>query len=346
MKKLLILFMVAVLSVSGLAGCSQSAGPKAGQMKIVCTTFPQYDWVRQILGDRAKGAELTLLLDNGADLHNYQPTTGDIVKISQCDLFIYVGGESDEWVDDVLRSANNKKMDRVNLLEALGDAAKAEELLDGMEHDHDHEEEHDEDRDHEEEHKEEEHGEEEHHDGEETKYDEHIWLSLKNALKLCGVLTDKICALDEKNAAEYKQNYVDYTELIDMLDSDYQTAVGTAARKSILFCDRFPFFYMTSDYSLTPYAAFSGCSAEVEASFDTVAFLAKKVDELKLPYVLIIDGSDKSLANTVIATTKDKNQQILSLNSMQSITAKDVKEGVSYLSIMKDNLSVLKKALN
>ncbi|MGN1202641.1 MAG: metal ABC transporter substrate-binding protein, partial [Eubacterium sp.] len=293
---------------------------------IVCTIFPQYDWVKQILGDKIDNTDLTLLLDNGVDLHNYQPTVDDIVKISDCDMFIYVGGESDDWVEDVLTNAGNENMTAVNLLDALGSSAKEEEIIEGMQADgHD-----DEDEEHE-------HG---------AEYDEHIWLSLKNAAVLCTYIAQQLANIDPQSSDVYIQNANAYNEKLSLLDNQYQQVIRNAKHNTVLFADRFPFRYLTDDYGLKYYAAFSGCSAETEASFETVSFLADKADELGLNTVLTIEGSDGKIAETVVKNTQAKNQKILSLNSMQSITLDDVETGVEYFSIMQDNLSVLKQALS
>lgn len=336
-----------------LCGCS--AAQKANtsdKMKIVTTIFPEYDWVNNILGDNASNAEVTMLLDNGVDLHSFQPTASDILKVSECDLFIYVGGESDEWVEDVLKEATNKDMIAINLLEVLGDKVVEEEIVDGMQeededHDHEHE---DEDHDHEDEDEHEHEHEDiakehEHHHDDEVEYDEHVWLSLRNAAILVNSISEAIQKIDPANAETYKANAASYIEKLNALDADYQAAVGAASKNTILFGDRFPFRYLVDDYNLEYYAAFVGCSAESEASFETIVFLSGKVDELSLPAVLTIEGKDHSIAQTIVENTETKDQKILTMDSMQSTTSDDVKNGASYLSIMESNLSVLKEAL-
>lgn len=327
MRKIISIVLVVVMMTVTLAGCGQSDVSKNDKLSIVTTIFPEYDWVMNILGDDAENADVTMLLDNGVDLHSYQPTADDFIKISTCDVFIYVGGESDEWVEDALKEATNKDMIVINLLESLGDAVKEEEVVEGMEEeDHEHE---DEDHDHE----------------KGPEYDEHVWLSLKNAAVLCNVIKDALGKVDEDNAEGYASNAAAYIEKLTALDVEYQTAVDTANKKTLLFGDRFPFRYLTDDYGLSYYAAFVGCSAETEASFETVAFLAGKVDELGLSSVLTLEGTDHKIAETVVSTTSAKSARILSMDSMQSTTSADVKNGASYLSIMEQNLEVLKEAL-
>ena len=320
-----------------VCACSASkTGGKGGKLTIVTTIFPEYDWVREIVGDTDR-VNVTLLLDNGADLHNYQATAGDMVKIATCDMFIYVGGESDEWVNDVLKTAQNKDMIVVNLLDVLGDKVKEEEVKEGMEHDHDHDEEEEEhDHDHEHEHD---------HDEEEAEYDEHVWLSLKNAVDLCNHISKKIQALDPDNADAYAANTTAYVAKLRELDAKFEAAVNAASVNTLVFGDRFPFRYLVDDYGLDYYAAFVGCSAESEASFSTIAFLAGKVDELGLKAILKIENSNNGIAETIRNTTSSKDQTILTMNSLQSITSRDVKNGTTYLGVMENNLTVLKDAL-
>lgn len=332
MKKSLPILLASFLMGAGLSACS-APSLNNDKLEIVTTIFPEYDWTREILGKNPANAEVTMLLDNGIDLHSYQPTAQDLIKISDCDLFIYVGGESDEWVERALEQSTNKDMVVINLLESLGDKVKEEEVKEGMqgeeEHDHDHE---DHDHDHEEEE-------------EEVEYDEHVWLSLKNASAICETIEKGIEKIDPANASTYKENLTSYKAKLNSLDADYKAAVDAAAIKTLVFGDRFPFRYMVDDYGLDYYAAFVGCSAETEASFETIVFLAQKIDELGLHSVLTIEGNDHRIAETVIANTTAKNQKILTMNSLQSTTSRDVTNGTSYLTVMTENLNTLKEAL-
>ena len=341
MKKITALLLALFMLVGVLAGCGkQNDTNQTDKLSIVTTIFPEYDWVREILGDKADNAEITMLLDNGVDLHSYQPTADDIVKISDCDLFIYVGGESDEWVEDALRNAANGNMKVINLLEVLGDSVKTEEIVEGMqeeEHEHEDAEEHE----HEDAHAHEDAEEHEH----EEETDEHVWLSLKNAKMLVRVISKALQELDPDNKDIYAANADAYVKKLSALDAEYQAAVDAASNKTILFGDRFPFRYLMDDYGLRYDAAFVGCSAETEAGFETISFLAKRVDEWKLPCVLTIEGAQHKIAETVVRNTTAKNQRVLTMDSMQSTTSKDVKNGTTYLSVMEKNLSVLKEAL-
>ena len=341
MKKITVLLLALFMLVGALAGCGkQNDTNQTDKLSIVTTIFPEYDWVREILGEKADNAEITMLLDNGVDLHSYQPTADDIVKISDCDLFIYVGGESDEWVEDALRNAANRNMKVINLLEVLGDSVKTEEIVEGMqeeEHEHEDAEEHE----HEDAHAHEDAEEHEH----EEETDEHVWLSLKNAKMLVRVISKALQELDPDNKDIYAANADAYVKKLSALDAEYQAAVDAASNKTILFGDRFPFRYLVDDYGLRYYAAFVGCSTETEAGFETISFLAKRVDEWKLPCVLTIEGAQHKIAETVVRNTTAKNQRVLTMDSMQSTTSKDVKNGTTYLSVMEKNLSVLKEAL-
>ena len=507
MKKYLSIILMAAMALVCLSGCGNKTTnareiPSDGvaedkQLHIVTTIFPEYDWVKEILGDQVSNAEITMLLDNGVDLHSYQPTAEDIMKISNSDLFIYVGGESDEWVEGALQGAVNKDMKVINLMDVLSDTVKAEEAMPGMqaEEDHNHGYSHFADSDvrdrslsdwagdwqsvypyledgtldgvmerkaesgdktaeeyrtyYEKGYKTEDEnivingedntikfvkngvsaeavyqykgyqiydyesgsrgvryffeatsgdgdapkyvqfsdhgiapGKAEHfhiyfgNDGfdalseemenwptyypsdmtgdeiademlehEEKEYDEHVWLSLKNAKVLCTAIADELSELNPDNAELYKKNLDAYVEKLSNLDKEYQQTVDTSERNTLLFGDRFPFRYLVDDYGLSYYAAFAGCSAETEASFETITFLAGKVDELGLHNALTIEKSDQKIAQTIIKNTKEKNQKILTMDSMQSTTSENVSDGATYLSIMENNLEILKEAL-
>ena len=290
---------------------------------MVATIFPVYDWVREVAGD---DVDLTLLLDNGVDLHSYQPTAQDIMKVATCDMFVYVGGESDDWVEDALSEAVNPDMVIVNLVEAMGGDIKMEEIVEGMEREED---EHEADA----------------HEDHEDEADEHVWLSLRNAQKLVKVLASALGEADPANAERYAANADAYAEKLAALDAEYAAVCEGADYDTLLFGDRFPFRYLTDDDGLKYYAACSGCSAESEASFETVVFLAGKLEELQLPAIMTIEGSDGRLAETVVQATGSRDAKILALDSMQSTTGEDLKNGATYLSIMEENLEVLRQAL-
>jgi zinc transport system substrate-binding protein len=293
-----------------------ACGKSSKKVTIVCTGFPQYDWTLQILGSKKDNFDVVYLLNGGVDLHNFQPTVTDISAIKKCDLFIYVGGESDEWAENALRDAANKDMLTLALLVAV--EAVEEEAVVGMEED----------------------------DEDEVEYDEHVWLSLRNAQLLVNAITEAICELDPDNQIDYRTNAAAYNTALLNLDGEYERAVDDAPGNTVLFADRFPFRYLVDDYGLNYYAAFKGCSAETEASFETVQFLIGKVNILNLKVILVLETSDKALAQTVRSNSAAKNQTILVMHSCQSVTAGNIADGTTYLSVMTDNLDVLRQALS
>ena len=326
----------------------------SNKISIVCTTFPQYDWVKNILGEEAERFDVTLLLDNGVDMHSYQPAVKDIATAGSSDLFIYVGGESDTWVEDALKEAKNKDLKAINLMETLGNSVKEEEVVEGMQEEreslgHSHEkpskEKQEQTQKESHENSQEINGQKEAAD-EEPEYDEHIWLSIRNAEIMVKNIEKAIEQLDSDNAKVYQTNVENYIKKLDTLDKQYANTIQNAKYKAILFGDRFPFRYMADDYDLKYYAAFAGCSAETMAGFETVTFLAKKADELRLPVILTIENSDGRIAEAVKSNTTKKNQKILAMNSLQSVTKEQIADGITYLQVMQENLSVLSEALN
>ena len=380
-----------------LTGCGAQASDvgrvdtvsaSASKKSIVCTTYPQYDWVCEILGEKKDQFEVTLLLDNGVDLHSYQPTAMDMVKISTADAFIYVGGESENWVEDALKEVTNKNIQVMNMVDVLGERVKPEEFVEGMEHHHDHEHdeehenhehddehehdeehenhehddehehdeehenhEHDDDHERDEEHENHEHGDEHEHDEEhenhehEHETDEHIWLSLKNAKLLVESITDLVVEMDRENELVYEKNCNDYVEKLNALDQEYEQLVNASEKKTVVVGDRFPFRYLMDDYGISYYAAFAGCSAETEASFETVTFLAGKIDELSLKSILVLENAETKLAETIKQNTTTKDQNILHMDSIQTVTQTDIANGFTYLKAMQENLEVLKEVL-
>ena len=337
-----ILVICVLISTILLTACGSGVATKGDKIQIVCTLFPQYDWAREIVNDN-DNVEIILLGGNGGDLHSYQPTANDIITISNCDIFIYGGGISEKWVEDTLKQATNKDMIVINMLDVIGDNAKKEEMVEGMEaHQHD-----------EDEHAHETEGQDVHTDEtshehyyDASGYDEHIWLSITNAKLVCDKICDSLCKVDDANKASYESNLTSYKTKLDELDGKYKSTVTEASLDTIMVADRFPFRYLTSEYGINYYAAFVGCSSETEASFETVTFLSKKVDELGLNYIVVVDGSTQDVAKTVIESTSSKNQSILVLDSMQAVSMNRINNGETYLSIMENNLTVLEEVLN
>ncbi len=321
MKKIIALILSLLLLISVFSGCAEKR--ENAKLSVVTTIFPIYDFVKNIMGEKSSSADITMLLDSGVDLHSFTPSASDIVKISNCDMFIFVGGESDEWAYDNLKSTNNKNMKVLNLMDLIGDNKKQEELVEGMEAEQ-----------------------EEKEDESEIEYDEHIWLSVKNAKIIVEKITAELMGLDTENAGVYETNKAEYIKKLDEIDAEFSLLKENAVNNTLVFGDRFPFRYLANDYGIKYYAAFSGCSAESEASFNTVKFLSDKINELKLPAVMTLEGGNNKIAETVKATTKREDLKILTVNSMQSITKSDVDNGADYITIMKNNYKTIKEALS
>ena len=317
--------VIILAAAAAFSGCDPPAANNDAKFKVVCTIFPIYDWTRRIIGDNTREFELTLLLNNFIDLHNYQPSVKDVARISGCDLLICVGGVSDGWVDGVVRQAANKNIAVIKLLERLGDAAKTEGSAEGAEGGH-------------------EHGADE--DGHGDEYDEHVWLSLINARLFCAAIAETLAALDVDDADIYVNNAAAYMARLSELDRLYRETVDAAPVKDLLFGDRFPFRYLLDDYGLNYHSVFAGCSAETEASFQTIVRAAETLDALRLKYVLVTEDSDKKIAETVIRESRAKDQKILVLNAVQSVAPSDIASGATYLDIMQKNLEILREALN
>ena len=329
MKKFAAFVMVVFAVALALSACGMDSNTKSSANKkasVVATIYPQYDWLKNILGEYADKVDLKLLIKNGTDLHSYKPSAQDIAAIANADLVVYVGGESDEWIEKALEATPKAGRMQVNLMKVLGDRVKEEEVVEGMqaeEHEHEH-----------------------HEHAEAPENDEHIWLSLKNAQILVKNLAESVSKIDTANAPVYRANAIIYASMLHDLDWAYDSTVSNASQKTILFGDRFPFRYMVDDYGIKYYAAFVGCSAESEASFETVAFLAGMMDSLSLPVIFTIDGSRSNVALAVRNASKNsKSVPVLQLNSMQSVTDEQIRSGVDYMSIMKSNLETLKKGL-
>lgn len=326
----LILCGICCLLAAGTMGCysveplsEKDAENGQDKIQVLCTTFPLYDWTRQVAGG-ADTVEVSLLLDGGVDMHSYQASAADIAKISSCDMLVYVGGVSDQWLIDMLKNHAGKDTVLVNLTEVLEEHVREEELVEGMQESH-------------------ENGET---DGE---YDEHVWLSLNNAVISCGAVRDGLCAIDAENAQFYEARCREYTDKLLELDKEYRDMVENAKRDTVLFADRFPFLYLMKDYDIRYYAAFPGCSSETAASFETVAFLAEKLKEERLGCVLTIENAENGpaleLARTIIENA-GVQAKVLSMDSMQSAAKKQIDDGMTYYSVMEQNLSVLKEAMN
>lgn len=323
MKKYLSLFLVAIIGIFMTACDAQKDNiiEDDNRISIVSTIFPGYDFAKQIAGEKAN---VELLLPPGAESHSYEPSPQDIIKIQNADLFIYVGGESDEWVEKILDSMDTKinvikMMDVVDVYE--------EELVEGMQEEHDHNtEDHD-------------HDAEEH----EHEYDEHVWTSIKNSIKIVDAIGDKLENIDSTNKEYYSKNKNDYEEKLSTLDTKFTDLFNNANSKTLIFGDRFPFRYFVEDYKLNYYAAFPGCSSETEPSTATVAFLIDKVKEESINTIFYIEFSNHNIADTIAESTNAKTAM---LHSCHNVSLEDIENNASYYSIMENNYNTLKGALN
>ena len=317
-RKLFAAVTILVLILSA-AGCSKTQQASSKGISVVCATAPLYDWTRKIT-EGTDGTDLSLIIGNGTDLHSFQPSAKDIISIKNADVLVYVGGESDGWIRDALKDPANKNRQVVCLMDILKDAIVEEEIVEGMQG-------------------EEEDGHEEHEEGPE--YDEHVWMSLRLTRRSCKAIEEALEKVSSSNAAKYKANLDAYDKKLSELDRQYEEMVKGARLDTMVVCDRYPFRYLAEDYKLKYSAAFVGCSAETEASFETVKFLADKVKALDSKAVLIIDNSDGKLAKTVLETAGKSSVKVEVLDSMQSCGA-----DLDYIRTMTENLEKLKTALS
>lgn len=343
MKKFISIFTIILLLLATLSGCNENNNPVVEEDKIsvVSTIFAPYDFVREIVGDKA---EVTMLLPPGSESHSYEPTPQDIIKIQNCDVFVYVGGDSDDWVDGVLASMDTSNMKIITLMDCV--EVVEEELVEGMEQDHGHGEE-----GHEHDEEGHDHDEEEGHDhdeedldahDEEGELDEHVWTSPRNAKLIVQKISEALYEADSANAETYQQNTQEYLAQLDELDGIFREVVDSAPHKTLIFGDRFPFRYLADAYGLKYFAAFPGCSTETEASAATVAFLIDKVKDENIPAVFHVELSNQKMANTISEATGAK---VLLLHACHNITKAEFERGVTYLDLMHQNAENMKEAL-
>lgn len=286
-----------------------------GKLSVVTTIFPQYDFARQISGDNA---ELTMLLGPGEESHTYEPTPQDIIEIQNADIFIYVGGESEAWVDDILSAFDTSDMEIINMME-LVDVVE-EEIVEGMDDEEKNE-----------------------NDSEEKEYDEHVWTSIDNAQIISQAIADALCEKDEPNSSTYRINCEKYLSELSELKKRFNGIVRAAERNTVVFGDRFPLRYFADEFGLEYYAAFPGCSEQSEPSAGTVAFLIEKVREEEIPVVFYLELSNAKIAKTIAESTE---AETLCINSCHNVTLEQFLDGVTYIDLMKSNAEALEKALN
>ena len=306
MKRFIGCFSVLMVLPLLLLGCSATSGTEK-RMSVVTTIFPLYDFTREVVGDD-DDIELTCLIDNRVDMHSYSPSSQDILAIAECDVFIYVGGESDEWVADVLAQHPNERRVVINCFDELQGSLIAED------------------------------------DPDEDEYDEHVWLSLRNAVQMVAAIAETIQTVDPAHADGYRANADAYIAQLEALDARYEHELA-GLNGTLLIADRFPFAYLAYDYDLECFAAFSGCSAESEVTFQVVVELADVLVEHGLTHVYVIDGNDPKIAQSIISQAGADGVEILSLNSMQAVTKADIDAGATYLSLMEENLEALKEGM-
>ncbi len=330
-RTLLILLSTAILMSSVLYGCSETsvdpAKPqtkdKPDKLSIVTTIFPPYDFARQVAGDNA---DITMLLAPGEECHTFEPSPQDIIDIQNADLFIYVGGESEEWVDGILSSIDNKNMKILNMMD-ITDVVE-EEIVEGME---DHEDD------------EASSNAETNDVGEDKEYDEHIWTSIDNAQVITHAICEALCELDEPHQAVYTNACEIYLSELSSLKKDINKIVKNGKRNTIVFGDRFPIRYFADEFDLKYYAAFPGCAEQSEPSAGTVAFLIEKVKKENIPVVFYLELSNGKIAKTIADSTSAETMQF---NSCHNVTMDQFLDGVTYVDLMRENLAALEKALN
>ena len=316
--KIIISFVaIIVLAIGAIIGINNIT-KNHEKISIVATNFPAYDFARAVAGDKA---DIKLLIKPGAETHDFEPTPSDIIDIKNSKFFVYTGGESDEWIEDILSDIDIEKTKLIKMMDSV--EVVEEETVEGMEHEHEHEHEHEEDE-------------------EEIEYDEHVWTSLKNAQKIVNRIKDELVQISPEHKDDFEKNAEEYNKKLNKLDKEFEEIVENGNRKVVIFGDRFPLRYFVEDYGLKYFAAFSGCSEQTEASSKTIAFLVDKVKSEKIPVVLKIEMSNGNIARTI---AKETGAKVLTFNTAHNVSADDFRNGTTYAKIMEDNLVVLKEAL-
>ena len=317
MKKRLIFLMILCLSFS-LCACGEPAAESGGEgLNIVCTVFPAYDFAREIAGEQAN---VSLLVPPGSEAHSFEPTPQDIIRIENCDLLLCNGGESEAWLEEILEGRENDilTLTMMDCVETLEEETK--EGMQATEHSHEEHEEH----------------------GHEEEYDEHVWTSPVNAELIVSALCERLCEIDPENGSFYRANWKNYVAELQELDAAFRKTVENGKFDTLIFADRFPVRYFVEEYGLDYYAAFPGCADDTEPSARTVAFLIDKVREEGIPAVMFIEFSNEKMADVIC---EDTGCEKLLFHSCHSVSAEQMKNGVSYLELMWDNVESLKEAL-
>ncbi len=316
LKRKLLAVITAAATVLSLCACSSESGysnSDSGKLKIISTVFPPYDLARQIAGDNA---EISILLPPGSEIHNYEPSAKDMIAIRNCDIFLYIGGENEQWAEKLINSNDTENVTAVKLIDYVPTLSEDED-----EHDHDH--------DHDHEH------------GHET--DEHIWTSPKNAQLMLSAVYDAICKVDPSDKQTYTKNKDAYAKQLSDLDDAYRSAVDNAKNKTIVLADKFPFRYLAHEYGLEFSAAFAACSDESEPGVSTMIKLTKTIKENNIPAVYYLEFSSTKIADTLCDETGATK---LMLHSCHNVSKQDIENNVSYVDLMKQNLENLKLTLS
>ena len=298
------------LCLCSCASQNEADNKDSQKLKIISTVFPPYDLARQIAGDNA---DISILLPPGSESHTYEPTAKEIIEIQNCDIFLYIGGENEQWAEKIISSNKSDSVKTVKLIDCVKTLEEAELHEEEREEEHSHE------------------------------TDEHIWTSPKNEQLMLTAVYDAICEADPENKAVYTKNKDSYNEQLTELDKAYKEAVGNAKNKTIIMADKFPFRYLAEEYGLDFYAAFSSCSDESEPSAAAMTSLISKIKELKIPVVYYLEFSSTKVADTLCSETGASS---LMLHSCHNVSKEDLDKGVTYVELMKQNLENLKTALN
>ena len=322
MRKRLFAVLLALTLAAGLCGCADRQRAEDGRLQVVCSVFPYYDFARQIGGD---DVDVTLLVAAGKETHSFEPTPLDVITLSQADVFLYNGGESEAWVDDILSAAGENIAVTLPLMPQV--SALAEEWAEGMEGAHD---EHDHDHDH------------ETHDSDDIEYDEHVWTSPVLAKALCQAICDALCQTDPAHREGYQARLTDYLAQLDGLDAAFREVVEAGHRRLLVFGDRFPLLYFCKEYGLDYRAAFHGCASDTEPSLATLKYLIDKVEDEEIPVVYTIELSSRKVADAIAETTGAK---VLTFHSCQTVSRTEFDGGATYLSLMEQNVEALREGL-
>ena len=312
-----LLILILVLPTLLLTSCDLNSN--SNKISIICSTFAQYDFTMNILGEASDKFDVAYLLESGIDMHSYSNSisVSDKVKILSSDLFICIGGSSEKWIGELLLDDDAKEMKVLKLIDCVGELV-CDDSDSHKNHDHSNADE----------------------------CDEHIWLSPKRAIMMCDAICKEICDLDNENAEIYAENNTEYKEKLEKLDNDIENTITSAKTDHIIFADRFPFVYLTNDYGIGYSAVFDGCSAETNATYETVVSLVKDINEKNIKVLITLEKSKTDIADTLIAESGRADMSVMSVISMQNVSKKDIDNGMTYISVMYENLEILGKAMN